>query len=102
MLILGITSGRDAFPDPEHAHRAPIVGALLLLFVRDDEQNERIRAVALTVSGLVFAETLLLWSRFDAVSPGSSPERHDWIPSFGISYGRRGCISLLLVVLTRF
>ncbi len=83
----------------------PIVGALLLLFVRDDEQSEgTIRAVALTVSGLVFAETLLLWSRFDAVSPEFQfIERHDWIPSFGISYlvGVDG-ISLLLVVLTGF
>jgi len=83
----------------------PIAGALLLLFVRDDEHNERtIRAVALIVSGLVFAETLLLWSRFDAASPEFQfIERHDWIPSFGISYliGVDG-ISLLLVVLTGF
>ena len=62
------------------------------------------RAVALTVSGLVFAETLLLWSRFDAVSAEFQfVERHEWIPSFGISYlvGVDG-ISLLLVVLTAF
>ena len=48
----------------------PLVGAFVLLFVRDEEHSEHtIRAVALVVSGLVFAETLLLWSRFDAVSP---------------------------------
>ena len=83
----------------------PIVGALLLLFVRDDEHNEKtIRAVALVVSGLVFAETLLLWSRFDAASPEFQfIERHEWMPSFGISYfvGVDG-ISLLLIVLTGF
>jgi NADH-quinone oxidoreductase subunit M len=53
---------------------------------------------------LVFAETLLLWSRFN---PGSGEfqfvERHEWIPAFGISYfvGVDG-ISLLLLVLTGF
>jgi NADH-quinone oxidoreductase subunit M len=83
----------------------PIVGALLLLFVRDDEHNEKtIRAIALIISGLVFAETLLLWSRFNVGSPEFQfVERHDWIPAFGISYllGVDG-ISLLLVVLTGF
>ena len=54
----------------------PMAGALLLLFVRDDEQNERAdRAkIALVVSLLVFAETLLLWSRFDPAS-GRLPVR---------------------------
>jgi NADH-quinone oxidoreductase subunit M len=83
----------------------PIVGAFLLLFVRDEEHSEKtIRAIALTVSGLVFLETLLLWSRFDPASADFQfIERHDWIPSFGISYllGVDG-ISLLLVVLTGF
>ncbi len=83
----------------------PIVGAILLLAVPADERSDgTVRAVALTVSGLVFLETLLLWSRFN---PGSAEfqfvERHAWIPAFGISYfvGVDG-ISLLLVVLTAF
>jgi NADH-quinone oxidoreductase subunit M len=83
----------------------PLVGALLLLFVKDTEENAGvIRRVAVVVSALVFAETLLLWSRF---STGSAEfqfvERHDWIPAFGISYfvGVDG-ISLLLLVLTGF
>ena len=43
----------------------PTLGALLLFFIRDDEANEPlIRKTALVVSLLVFAETLLLWSRF--------------------------------------
>src|SRR5580765_6438482 len=83
----------------------PIVGSLALLFVRDDEQNEAaIRRIALIVAGLVFAETLLLWARFDASSAEFQfVERHAWIPSFGISYavGVDG-ISLLLLVLTGF
>jgi NADH-quinone oxidoreductase subunit M len=83
----------------------PIAGALLLMFVRDDAQNERVvRNIALIVSVLVFAETLLLWSRFDAASAEFQfVERYAWIPAFGISYivGVDG-ISLLLVVLTGF
>jgi NADH-quinone oxidoreductase subunit M len=81
----------------------PLVGALLLLFVKDDEEHAAvIRNISLVVSGLVFAETLLLWSRFSAGSAEFQfVERHDWIPAFGISYfvGVDG-ISLLLLVLT--
>jgi len=83
----------------------PVIGAILLLFVRDDEQHAAlIRNVALVVSTLVFAETLLLWSRFNAGSADFQfIERHAWIPAFGISYlvGVDG-ISLLLLVLTGF
>ena len=84
----------------------PIVGAILLFFVRgDDEQSAPfVRKIALTVSLLVFAETLLLWSRFDAASADFQfVERYAWIPSFGIEYfvGVDG-ISLLLLVLTGF
>jgi NADH-quinone oxidoreductase subunit M len=83
----------------------PLAGAALLLFVRDDERHAPMaRNVALAVSVLVFAETLLLWSRFNAASGDFQfVERHAWIPSFGISYfvGVDG-ISLLLLVLTGF
>ena len=56
------------------------------------------------VSVLVFAETLLLWARFNPASPDFQfIERYEWIPAFGISYfvGVDG-ISLLLLVLTGF
>jgi len=83
----------------------PILGALALLLVRDDEEHEGlIRRIALVVSVLVFAETLLLWWRFTpATADFQFVEHHDWIPRFGISYtvGVDG-ISLLLVVLTGF
>jgi len=83
----------------------PIVGALVLLFVPNDEHGDgTVRAVALVVSLLVFAETLLLWYHFNATSAEFQfVERHAWIPTFGISYfvGVDG-ISLLLVVLTGF
>ncbi len=83
----------------------PIAGALLLFLLRDDEANERvIRNVALAVSIVVFAVTLLMWARFDPASADFQlVERHAWIPAFGVSYavGVDG-ISLLLVVLTGF
>src|SRR5690349_7374069 len=83
----------------------PIAGAVLLLFVGRDEQHAPLaRRIALVVSVLVFAETLLLWSRFNASSADFQfVERHEWIPAFGISYfiGVDG-ISLFLLVLTGF
>jgi NADH-quinone oxidoreductase subunit M len=82
----------------------PIAGALVLLLVRHDETGARSRLITLTVSVLVFAETLLLWARFDPRSADFQfVERYAWIPSFGISYavGVDG-ISLLLLVLTGF
>src|SRR5216683_8196021 len=83
----------------------PIAGSLALLLLKDDERNEGvIRRMALLVAGLVFAETLLLWARFDPASAEFQfVERHAWIPAFGIDYsvGVDG-ISLFLLVLTGF
>jgi NADH-quinone oxidoreductase subunit M len=84
----------------------PIIGAILLLFVRGDEEQSApvVRKIALTISLLVFAESLLLWSRFNPASGDFQfVERHAWIPAFGIDYfiGVDG-ISLLLLVLTGF
>jgi len=84
----------------------PVVGAILLLFVRGGEEESArfARLIALIISVLVFAETLLLWSRFNPSSADFQfVERHAWIPGFGIDYyvGVDG-ISLLLLVLTGF
>src|SRR5216684_1038459 len=83
----------------------PIAGALLLLLVPDEERHDAlVHEVALIVSVLVFAETVLLWARFNPTTADFQfVERHAWIPSFGISYavGVDG-ISLLLLVLTGF
>jgi NADH-quinone oxidoreductase subunit M len=83
----------------------PVAGAILLLFIRDDEQHAAlIRRVAFLISLLVFGETLLLWSRFSLTAAEFQfVERHAWIPAFGITYlvGVDG-ISLLLLVLTSF
>src|SRR6185369_10963539 len=84
----------------------PVAGAILLLFVRGDEEQSApvVRKIALVISLLVFAETLLLWMRFNPASGDFQfVERHAWIPAFGIEYfvGVDG-ISLLLLVLTAF
>src|SRR4029078_11100622 len=83
----------------------PIVGAILLLLVKEDEEHRTMLLTgALVVTVLVFLETLLLWARFDPASADFQfVERHAWIPAFGISYfvGVDG-ISLLLLVLTVF
>src|SRR3954470_12428369 len=84
----------------------PIAGAILLLLVPgEEEQNAALlRKIALVVSVLVFAETLLMWARFDSSSGDFQfLEQRAWIPAFGINYivGVDG-ISLLLLVLTGF
>ncbi|MEO7191139.1 MAG: NADH-quinone oxidoreductase subunit M [Vicinamibacterales bacterium] len=81
----------------------PLAGAVLALLA--GRGRERIaRVVALAVSLLTFAISLLLWMRFDSAQSGYQfVERYTWLPDFGISYhiGLDG-ISLLLVVLTTF
>src|SRR5262245_21231324 len=92
-----------AFPILTSLIALPLVGALLLLLVRDDQSHQAlIQKIALMASALVFAETLVLLARFDATfAEFQFVERHAWIPAFGISYavGVDG-ISLLLLVLT--
>jgi NADH-quinone oxidoreductase subunit M len=91
-----------AFPVLSALVALPIAGAIVLLFVREDQNGRLVRSVALATSVAVFAATLLAWSAFD---PGSADfqliERHQWIPAFGITYfvGVDG-VSLLLLVLT--
>jgi NADH-quinone oxidoreductase subunit M len=94
-----------AFPILSSLVALPLAGAWALLLVRDEERNQGlIWRIALIVAGLVFAESLLLWARFDPASAEFQfVERHAWIPAFGVGYtvGVDG-ISLLLVVLTAF
>src|SRR3954469_21686053 len=102
----GVEQVLMSFPILTSIVALPVVGAILLLFVRGDEARTAplARGVALMVSLLVFAETLLLWARFNTASGDFQfVERHAWIPAFGIEYfvGVHG-ISLLLIVLTGF
>src|SRR3982751_5891913 len=86
----------------------PLAGALLVLLAggRGDNHDREplVRTLALAVSLVTFAATLLLWYRFDpTVAAYQFEEKHAWIPVFGIQYyvGVDG-ISLLLIVLTGF
>jgi NADH-quinone oxidoreductase subunit M len=83
----------------------PLVGALLVLFIRDDSDSARknIRAIALWTTIATFVVSLLVWRGFDDSQPGfQMVEKMDWLGS-GISYhmGVDG-ISMLFVVLTAF
>ena len=83
----------------------PLVGALLILFIRDDTPNARrnIRAIALWTTIFTFVVSLLVWIDFDNSVPGfQMVEKFDWLDS-GISYhmGVDG-ISMLFVILTTF
>jgi NADH-quinone oxidoreductase subunit M len=84
----------------------PLVGAVLVLLVpgKDEERAGVVRQLGLGISLVVFALTIVLWSRFDPASADFQfVEKVAWIPAFGIDYhlGVDG-ISLWLVVLTGF
>src|SRR6478735_4554718 len=100
----------------------PLAGAILMLLIpgagdeparpHDDHEvrgsrgprDSLFRNLALVISLVVFALTLMLWAGFDAGSAEFQfVERAAWIPAFGIDYyvGVDG-ISLLLIVLTGF
>ncbi|ENR70849.1 NADH-quinone oxidoreductase subunit M [Brucella abortus] len=83
----------------------PLVGALLILLIKDDSEASRrnIRNVALLTTVFVFILSLVVWAGFDNSTPGfQMVEELDWMGS-GISYhmGVDG-ISVLFVVLSAF
>jgi NADH-quinone oxidoreductase subunit M len=81
----------------------PTLGAAALLLL-DRRDVRRLRQVALAVTTVTFAVSLLLWVGFDRGRAGMQfTEQRAWIPGAGISYhlGVDG-ISLLLVLLTTF
>ena len=83
----------------------PLVGAFLILLIRDDGRAARsnIRNVALLTTVFTFVLSLFIWIGFDTGEPGfQMVEKADWLDS-GISYhmGVDG-ISMLFVILTTF
>ena len=83
----------------------PLVGALLILLIKDDSEASRrnIRNVALLTTVFVFILSLVVWAGFDNSNPGfQMVEQIDWMGG-GISYhmGVDG-ISVLFVVLSAF
>ncbi len=83
----------------------PLVGALLILFIRDEGEAARrnIRHIALWSTVATFIVSLFIWGGFDNADSGFQfVEKSDWLDS-GISYhmGVDG-ISMLFVILTTF
>jgi NADH-quinone oxidoreductase subunit M len=83
----------------------PLVGAFLILLIRDDGRAARrnIRNVALLTTSFTFVLSLFVWIGFNPGDPGfQMVEKIDWLGS-GISYhmGVDG-ISMLFVILTTF
>ncbi len=81
----------------------PVVGGVAVLLVGKG-RDALARQMALGVSLVTFAISLVLWAGFNgATSDYQFVERYTWLPDFGISYhvGVDG-ISLMLVVLTTF
>ncbi|MBB2970520.1 NADH-quinone oxidoreductase subunit M [Mesorhizobium sp. RMAD-H1] len=83
----------------------PLVGAFLILLIKDDSDAARrnIRNVALLTTIFVFILSLIVWATFDNANAGfQMVEKYEWLGS-GISYhmGVDG-ISMLFVVLSAF
>ncbi len=83
----------------------PLVGAFLIMWIRDDNPSGRrnIRSVALFTTVFTFVVSLLIWIGFDKADPGFQfVEEAAWL-SNGITY-RMGVdgISMLFVILTTF
>lgn len=82
----------------------PLVGALVILMVRGDEETvaSNARWTALWTSSIVFLLSLVLWGRFDTAEAGFQfTESVTWLPEFGVGY-RMGVdgISVLFVLLS--
>ncbi|WP_085900287.1 NADH-quinone oxidoreductase subunit M [Kiloniella majae] len=84
---------------------APLLGALIILLIRGDSEEavaKNSRWVALWVSGVTFAVSLLLWTNFErGTAEFQFVEEVEWMPSLGLSY-RMGVdgISVLFVLLS--
>ena len=83
----------------------PLVGAVLILMIRDDNELARrnIRNVALLTSVFTFVLSLWIWIDFDTENPGfQMVEQFSWLGT-GITYhmGIDG-ISMLFVILNTF
>jgi NADH-quinone oxidoreductase subunit M len=83
----------------------PLVGALLIVIIRGDDENTRrnIYWTALWTTVITFILSLFIWAGFNPAEPGfQMVERHQWLGgSTNYSMGVDG-ISMLFVILTTF
>ncbi|RMF82027.1 MAG: NADH-quinone oxidoreductase subunit M [Chloroflexi bacterium] len=82
----------------------PVVGLLVLLFMREKTQLETIKWTAFGFSLATFIASILMLIAYDSGEAGLQlAERHDWLPQFNISYYVAvDGLSILLVLLTTF
>ena len=83
----------------------PLVGALLILIIRGDDDIARrnVYHVALWTTAVTFVLSIFIWTNFDPSNPGFQlVERTEWLGgSIAYSMGVDG-ISMLFVILTTF
>jgi NADH-quinone oxidoreductase subunit M len=82
----------------------PLVGALLILFLRGDEEaaKRNARYIALWTTFITFGVSLLLWSGFDtSTADFQFREQYAWLGPITYHVGVDG-ISMLFVILTTF
>ena len=82
----------------------PILGGVWVLFQGRDGQDATAKPIALFISILTFALSLLLYTGFDlSTSTMQFAEKQAWIPAFNMFYhlGVDG-ISMPLIILTTF
>lgn len=83
----------------------PVVGVLvILIFARKQEQESRVKLIAVATSVITFALSIVVLAFYDSGESGLQMYAPvDWIPSWGIHYalGIDG-LSILMVLLTTF
>lgn len=82
----------------------PLIGMLVLLFLREETQSEQIKWTALGFSLGTLAAAVVMWVTYNPGVPELQFQQlWDWIPSAGITFylGVDG-VSILLIVLTAF
>jgi NADH-quinone oxidoreductase subunit M len=99
MMLSYLTMNPFGFPILTTTIFLPLVGALLVLFMRGDNA---IRSVSFIASLATLAVSLLVFANFDYTTPiFQFGERIPWVPAYNINYmlGIDG-ISVMLVLLT--
>src|SRR3978361_1836129 len=101
---MNIATNAAGFPVLSLITWLPLVGCLVMMMVRGDEQTvaSNARWTALWISLLVFVLSLVLWVRFDPCEAGFQfNESMTWLPEYKVGYsmGVDG-ISVLFVLLS--
>jgi NAD(P)H-quinone oxidoreductase subunit 4 len=82
----------------------PIIAAALIGFVPSNQSSSRVRAIALSVSGVVLILTIALLAQFDVANPALQfREFFPWLDTLGLDYELAvDGLSLVMVALNSF